>query len=1628
MASRSRLCVYLFLGALFPTFANCIRPFRVPTNLFVQGTSPHTLPEGIRELRRDVRESEEGIPDEAAETFEGLHNRFRRSLTEPTPNMTVQTIGSFDSLFMYWPSNSGNENVIFLLGKTKSKSSGQIISSKVMVSHNYGRSFTEWVGQTPTRTPGSPKPLIDQIYCSTVDPKLCILSDIKNKKMHHTEDMLNFTEKSIVFVPSYITFHPSSARFVMAYDSTTEKLYWSEDKGLSFKLLPGNTKSFHWGIEGIHSPEIVFVEVFTEDSGARPDNKTSVKMYKKGTFLKEIARSLDEFEIMKNYMFITQTNSVDKNPIMKVAKIVQDGEIHFKTAQFPVNEEKRDFFVFLVEDDFVFVVINHLRNLSNLYISDTEGVKYQLSLSRVLYHNPFTDVSSPWLRTVVPYAFVDVDKVKGMRGIYVATQLTPGPVGKRHLLSLITYNRGATWQRIPSPTKDIRGGRIYCYPPSCSIHVNLLYGAVYRVSPSDRMMTSTAAPGLVVTLGVASTNLKIYPDLFMSLDGGFKWDRVLRGKYVFTFGDHGGVVVAVPYRRYTRILRYTIDGGATWRSHIFSRTSILARDVVTQPGERLPVFVIYGLEGSRTGSWKAFHINMTTVLGPLCDESGYLSWTDKCLLGRQNLIQSRNYSVYCHNGRNFSRILSYMNCPCTREDFQCDYKFERKEAEHERCTLIKKKAVDLINPLVPENCSEGQYYMRSQGYRKIPGDTCVNGSEADYMPVSTPCPIEVLKGLDLSCRTKTNGHCMALHIGDTAYFNTSLQSGYIPNIDFGWSYGDEHNDTGHGVDFAARSHMFHEPGTFVVTLVASNSRSILVQWLKINVRESLRAERVNINFSPKNPKPNEAVTFSANLNYSYEEVGNVQYSWAYGNQVITSMHPVATLVFKKAKNYTVHMLLKNSVSTITKIFSVQVTLDLNVLNISSRALSPQSIEVKWEPPKGADNSITYKVFQSTLGYGSFQGITCASGERSNTSCIVDNLTPDTTYYFKVRAVSASREFGPFSDIGIATTTNVPPGPPEDLRAYATSTSMIHVVWNAPQVNNVQKYKIRYWSQIDVRDVKTIDNDKRTEIYITGLDQDTYYFFEVYAENAVGPGSTAGPVSALTKLSKPALPPRDIQKSTQNRTCLKLIWKAPYHSNVDNRTFPAKGYKVMVNSETLDVPSTYATICNLIPEKRYQGTVLAYSHSGDGPIAHFTVSLQGMRATVPRNFHSLVLSPTEVKLSWGPAPNENSRISGYTIYQVSTKPEKTYFVSGKKTSFTVTNLRAFTKYQFQISSRNNLGSSPRSEALEVLTSQSSPGIVQYLNAELVEPKSACIMLTWSKPDQANGPIKGYVLKIVKSAVGMYDEAPKPEIIEVPASSSSYLFKNLFGSTFYSFTVFARNDAGRGMQHIDPFTKKTEPAPKGAEHLQVRYSGQKVDGHGARDFEKAFVQAASMKAGISDRRIAAVELKDGRFVEFDLLPPLNSTGVAMHVAKAALDSGFSAKGNDISAGSLNRLYIHDGRDKSTPSVAGPIAGAQTGSESRSSSIKTPLAIAIPLVLIVLAMMFGLIFYYMKYRTLQKRFINVENCQDGDEMDAFYGGDMQGESPDVIFSDQTRKGRKIYKDSEKIPLEDHDELAMI
>ena len=89
-----RYSCFLFLVALLPKFGGCIRPFSVPKNLFVHGTSPDTLPEGVRMIRREAHdEVGQGSPQELVED---LHGRFRR---DASPQPEVSPV-SFESKFV----------------------------------------------------------------------------------------------------------------------------------------------------------------------------------------------------------------------------------------------------------------------------------------------------------------------------------------------------------------------------------------------------------------------------------------------------------------------------------------------------------------------------------------------------------------------------------------------------------------------------------------------------------------------------------------------------------------------------------------------------------------------------------------------------------------------------------------------------------------------------------------------------------------------------------------------------------------------------------------------------------------------------------------------------------------------------------------------------------------------------------------------------------------------------------------------------------------------------------------------------------------------------------------------------------------------------------------------------------------------------------------------------------------------------------------------------------------------------------------------------------------------------------------------------------------------------------------
>ena len=94
MAAFLRCSCILFLVALLPAFGGCIRPFAVPKNLFVHGTSPNTLPEGVRVIRREVHDE---VDLETPQEFvEDRHGRFRRDASQ---KLEVSPV-SFESKFV----------------------------------------------------------------------------------------------------------------------------------------------------------------------------------------------------------------------------------------------------------------------------------------------------------------------------------------------------------------------------------------------------------------------------------------------------------------------------------------------------------------------------------------------------------------------------------------------------------------------------------------------------------------------------------------------------------------------------------------------------------------------------------------------------------------------------------------------------------------------------------------------------------------------------------------------------------------------------------------------------------------------------------------------------------------------------------------------------------------------------------------------------------------------------------------------------------------------------------------------------------------------------------------------------------------------------------------------------------------------------------------------------------------------------------------------------------------------------------------------------------------------------------------------------------------------------------------
>ncbi|XP_033100199.1 sortilin-related receptor-like [Anneissia japonica] len=688
------------------------------------------------------------------------------------------------------------ENSDMIVVVTRDQRPNYESTSNAYFSWDYGKTFSS-VGQYMTLYNGS-RATIDRFYHSPADNQRYIFTDILHNFVFITEDGgRSFHRHHLNFRPTDITMHADDPNLVLAMDKNDyqKRLWKSQNFGHVWTVMQSNVKSYWWGVKDFDKIDTIYVERI-ESNGVT--NVLKSEDYFDNDFLIEvIMEGVEDFEIKNNYMFATKKIPHGLQSLCACDLNSDDLELWvsherqpFSKATFPTTKSLLNFYIADASEDQVFVCVNHDNYATNLYISEFQGTRYALSLENIVYYSPEGPGKDSWLRNYADEDFAEIHPVAGLRGIYVSNVFVNPSRGFReaNMQSVITFDKGGEWGNLSSPVVDSQGKTYDCPKGTCDLHLAMRYTQTYPGARIQPILSKSSAPGMIMATGSVGDTLNS-SDIFISSSAGVDWREVLKGYHFFSFGDHGGVLAAVPQNPKTNQFKYSLNEGETWQVDRFSENKITVYGMVTEPGEKTAVFTVFGSQQS-FHSWLIVQVNVTKKMGPFCEKEDYKEWTPgdefedgHCLLGRKTTYKRRLTHAHCYNGMNYDRPISTQNCSCTRDDYECDAGYKEHEYwdGHSYCELDPTSGIDPNG--VPTPCPEGTTYYRTRGYRRVEGDTCSGGENYQYDPIPSLCPVaEKQEFLLYAMRSSINRYIFSS--GQDEVIISNLQNAIAVDFDY----------------------------------------------------------------------------------------------------------------------------------------------------------------------------------------------------------------------------------------------------------------------------------------------------------------------------------------------------------------------------------------------------------------------------------------------------------------------------------------------------------------------------------------------------------------------------------------------------------------------------------------------------------------------------------------------------------------------------------------------------------------------------------------------------------------------------------------------------------------------------
>ncbi|XP_035007205.1 sortilin-like isoform X2 [Hippoglossus stenolepis] len=542
-----------------------------------------------------------------------------------------------------------------------------------------------------------------------------VVSEIGGFRLFRSQDFgLTFVPSDLPFEPLIqMLYNPGDCNALLTLSITLD-LWLSEDFGATWRKIHDSVCLVRWGPKNS-----VF---FTTNYNGSCNEKGMLELRKTsdyGRSFQTIATRVYSFVLGGKFVFSSIMTGTGTERMIHVS--VDGGEV-WNMAQLPTVNHEQFYSILSANQDMIFMHVDDPGDsgVGTIYVSDDRGTVFSKSLERHLYTTTGSDT--------------DFTVVTSLRGVYMTSALTEDGAVE----TVITFNQGARWQTLHRPQNSHCDTETSTNRPNrCRLHIHASYSTTMKMNVPMLPLSQPNAVGLILAHGsVGDAESALSPDVYVSDDGGYSWLLALEGPHHYAILDSGGLLVAVEHTNSpVNQIKFSTDEGQCWHTYNFTSDPFHFSGMDSEPGSRSMNVSLWGYRNDFS-KWVVITIDFRKLFTRDCTEGDYVQWlahsadpsgsNDGCVLGyKETFLRLRKDSV-CWNGRDYAIAKKLSTCPCTVDDYHCDFGYYRPENSSE-CVEQEEMTGRPLEFCLNRTTEQ----LQTSGYRKIPGDQCEGGFQPE---------------------------------------------------------------------------------------------------------------------------------------------------------------------------------------------------------------------------------------------------------------------------------------------------------------------------------------------------------------------------------------------------------------------------------------------------------------------------------------------------------------------------------------------------------------------------------------------------------------------------------------------------------------------------------------------------------------------------------------------------------------------------------------------------------------------------------------------------------------------------------------------------------------------------------